>query len=321
MNTSVASAQNTRAMGTMTTIELTVPCERSSFASRLASYSELAKPRIALMVLLSMGVGYLLGAQGSWQLTTMLHAGFGVVLAVVSASALNQVLERHTDARMLRTQHRPLPAGRLSCVEVVLFAVVCSIVSYVYLLVMVNSLTAVLTLATTVLYAFVYTPLKRHTAFCTALGAIPGAAPPVLGWVAAGAELDMVAFALFAILFVWQFPHFLAIAWMYQDQYSGAGLKMVPGRGREKIVGIIAVAYALVLLPISLLPRHYGLVGDVYSVVAIILGMIYLAAAGAFFRDETRKNARRLLFASLVYLPGVLLVLTFDHLRLLRTLS
>lgn len=291
---------------------------RSSFAARLSSYAELAKPRIALMVLLSMGVGYLLGSQGSWKLIPLLHAGVGVVLAVVASSAFNQVFEHKTDARMLRTENRPLPAGRLTLFEVTIFALCCAIFSVIYLILTVNFMTALLTAATILLYAGLYTPLKRYTSFCTAIGAIPGAAPPVLGWVAAGAELDIVAFSLFAILFVWQFPHFLAIAWIYQDQYSNAGLKMVPGHGRKQIVGAISLGYALVLIPISLIPSHFGLAGSFYEVVAMVLGVAYAAAAVAFFREESRKNARRLLWTSLVYLPGVLLALTFDHLRLLN---
>ncbi|WP_417847869.1 heme o synthase [Thalassoglobus sp.] len=292
--------------------------QRSSIATRLACYAEMAKPRIALMVLLSMGVGYLLGSEGVWRLTPLLNASIGVVLAVFSASALNQVYERHTDAKMARTENRPLPSGKLTTSEVLLFAIACSIVSFIYLLLTVNPLTAVLTATTTVLYAGVYTPLKRHTTFCTAVGAIPGAAPPVLGWVAAGGSLDIVAFSLFAILFVWQFPHFLAIAWMYHDQYAGAGLKMVPGAGRPKVIGAISLGYALVLLPVSLLPTHFGLAGDFYAVVAILLGIVYAVAAFGFYRDESRQQARRLLFASLIYLPGVLLAMTFDHLRLLN---
>lgn len=288
-----------------------------SETSRFAYYSELAKPRIAMMVLLSMGVGYLLASEGSWALLPLIHASVGVVLAVFSASAFNQLIERHTDARMPRTEQRPLPAGNLSVGEVFWFATLCSVVSFVYLYTLVNPLTAWLTSLTTVLYAAVYTPLKRYTTFCTAIGAIPGAAPPVLGWVAAGGNLDLACFSLFAILFVWQFPHFLAIAWMYQDQYAGAGLKMVPGNGRLKIVGAVSLGYALILLPIGLLPSQLGLAGDLYGFISLLLGSVYLYAAIRFYQSETRLRARRLLFASLIYLPGVLLAMTLDHLRLI----
>lgn len=317
MSTSLVNPVHPKTQNTVGTDRLEV---KLPLSARLACYTELAKPRIALMVLLSMGVGYLLASEGQWFLMPLIHASVGVVLAVVSASAFNQVIERKTDAKMLRTENRPIPAGNLSTREVIVFATICTVISFVYLLLTVNTLTAVLTALTTFLYAGVYTPLKRFTTFCTAIGAIPGAAPPVLGWVAAGGQLDLACFSLFAILFVWQFPHFLAIAWIYKDQYSGAGLKMVPGAGRSKIVGAISLGYALVLLPISLLPNHFGLAGDVYGLVAMVLGVAYLFAAVGFYRVENRMTARRLLFVSLVYLPGVLLALTFDHLRLLNSL-
>ncbi|TWT57319.1 Protoheme IX farnesyltransferase 1 [Thalassoglobus neptunius] len=281
------------------------------------NYRELAKPKIALMVLFSMGVGYLLGSAGEWTLWPLLNASVGVFLAVVASSCFNQAIEATTDSRMARTKNRPIPAGKLTVQQVYLIAIVCSVSSFLYLVLTVNMLTAVLTLGTTVLYAGLYTPLKRYSVLCTAVGAIPGAAPPVLGWVAAGGQLNMVAFSLFAILFVWQFPHFLAIAWMYRDEYLRAGLKMVPGSGREQMVGRVAFAYSLVLIPISLLPRHYGLAGDFYAVVALILGFIYARSSWKFAKDESRQQARRVLFASLFYLPGVLLALAFDHLRLL----
>lgn len=304
------------------TASLTGECLENSrvLSDRFASYRELAKPRIAVMVVISTAVGYLLGSQGSWNLIPLLHACVGIVLAVVASSALNQAYERDTDSRMLRTQGRPIPSGRLASTEVVIFAIGCSLISTLYLLLFVNTLTAVLTLTTTFLYAGVYTPLKRYTTFCTAVGAIPGAAPPVLGWVAAGGNLDLACFSLFAILFVWQFPHFLAIAWMYKDDYLGAGLKMVPGGGRLRIVGAISLGYALILIPVSLLPQQLGLAGEFYGFVAIVLGGLYTYAAIEFYRNENRANARRLLLVSLVYLPGILAAITFDHLRLLNTI-
>ena len=286
-------------------------------ASRWSAYSELAKPRIGLMVLVSVAVGYTLAGQGTWPLGPFVHASFGILLAVVASSSLNQYLERHTDRLMARTKNRPLPSGRLSAEEVLVFGLVCSVSSFGYLFVLVNPLTAWLTLATIVMYAGLYTPLKRSTAFCTVLGAIPGAMPPVLGWVAAGGTLDVVAFSLFAILFLWQFPHFLAIAWIYLDQYRAAGLKMVPGAGREKVTGVIALGYALVLIPISLLPMQFGAAGTLYGALALLLGLAYAGSAGLFLRHECRRTARRLLFVSLFYLPGVLFVLMIDHLRLL----
>ncbi|WP_437202666.1 heme o synthase [Planctomicrobium sp. SH664] len=293
-------------------------CSPAAETSRLSAYLELAKGRIALMVLLATGVGYLLGSGGVWQLAGFLHASLGILLAVVASSALNQYLERHTDAYMLRTSTRPLPSNRLSAVEVLLFGLACGVVSVAYLAVMVNLLTAAMTLLTIVMYAAVYTPLKRYTTLCTAIGAIPGALPPVLGWTASGAPLDWGAFSLFAILFVWQFPHFLAIAWIYKDQYDAAGLKMVPGRGRPGVLSAVSTGYALALIPISLLPCRLGLAGNVYGAVAVVLGLLYLGSSVLFQGDETRRGARRVLWVSLMYLPLVLLTLTWDHLRLLN---
>ncbi len=286
--------------------------------SRIAAYSELAKAKIGLMVLFTVAVGYTLAGHGTWELVPFLHASVGVLLAVISSSSLNQYIERFTDAKMERTQNRPLPSGRLSGFEVLLIGLLTSVVSFVYLYTTVNPLTAWLTLLTTVMYAGMYTPLKRYTAFCTVVGAVPGAMPPVLGWAATGTPLSLTTLSLFAIIFVWQFPHFLAIAWMYHGQYKNADLKMLPADGRSKVVGSIALAYAVVLIPVSLLPMHFGYAGDLYGLFAVLLGTYYAYYSLMFFKDETRTTARRLLMASFVYLPSVLLVLTIDHLRLLN---
>lgn len=285
--------------------------------SRWAAYFELAKARIGLMVLISMGVGFILASQGTWRIAGFLHACLGVFLAVVSSSALNQYLERTTDGRMIRTARRPLPSGRLTPSEVLIFGVLVGMLGVLYLLVFVNSLTALLTLGTIVMYVAAYTPLKRITPLCTVVGAIPGAAPPVLGWTAAGGELDAGAFSLFALMFLWQFPHFLAIAWIYRDQYQDAGLKMLPGRGKNPVVGAMSLGYALVLIPISLLPCLHGLAGANYGFVALVMGLLYAGAAWGFFRNESRLQARRLLWISLIYLPCVQMGLVLDHLRLL----
>jgi len=286
-------------------------------AVRLSAYKELAKPRIALMVVFAAAVGYLLASEGNWQLWPLVHACFGILLAVVASSSLNQLYERDTDRLMPRTQGRPLPSSRLRPLEVLAVGVLCSVVSFVYLLVQVNALTAWLTLLTTALYAGCYTPLKRYTVLCTAVGAVPGALPPVLGWTAAGGDLDWGAFALFAILFVWQFPHFLAIAWIYRGQYEQAGLQMVPGQGRPGVIGTVSVGYALALIPVSLLPVHLGLAGDMYGIVALVLGGLYVWSSFRFQQEESRRRARMVLWISLLYLPGVLAALALDHCRLL----
>ena len=307
------------------TLALTAPHSRVN--SRLADYVELIRPRIAVMVLITVTVGYLLGQQGRWDATattvlTLFHACFGIILVTAGSSSVNQWFEQFTDARMERTSTRPLPSGRLSSREVLCMGLLFAVTGCLYLFWFVNLLTAVLTGLTFALYGGVYTPLKRWTSLCTAIGAIPGAMPPVLGWTAAGQPLDMHAFALFGLLFFWQFPHFLAIAWLHREDYSRAGLRMLPGgMPLQRVTGLMATCYALGLIPVSLIPGWLGMAGTVYSVIALIAGVLYLAAAIAFAWEESRPNARRVLWVSLIYLPVVLAALAADHIRLLQVLG
>lgn len=307
----------------MSTVTELTPARTAGFSEvvlqRLSDYVSLARPRIAVMVLITVTVGYLLGQQGGWSSAQLWHAWLGILLVTAGSSSLNQWFERTTDARMARTQDRPLPSGRLAPGEVLGLGIACAVLGCVYLYLTVNGLTALLTGLTCVLYACVYTPLKRRTSFCTALGAIPGAMPPVLGWTAAGQPLDMAAFALFGLMFFWQFPHFLAIAWLYREEYLTAGLRMLPGgRPLPRVTGLMATAYALGLIPISLIPSWLGLAGLLYSLTALALGLVYVAASVEFARHETRRSARRVLWTSLIYLPVILAVLAGDHLRLLQ---
>lgn len=285
---------------------------------RSGDYLTLAKPRIAAMVLITVTVGYVLGSAGAWNAAQLLHALLGVALAAAGSSALNQYLERVTDARMARTADRPLPTGRLRPAEVLAFAVLSTTGAFIYLLFIVNPTTALLTLLTVLLYAAVYTPLKKHSCLCTAVGAVPGALPPVLGWAASGSPLDVRAFILFGVLFLWQFPHFLAIAWLYRDQYASAGLRMLPAGNRPRVVGLLASGYALALLPVSVMAAEFGLAGDLYLLTAIVLGGGYAFSALQFAMNESRQTARSLLFSSLIYLPTLLIAMTFDHWRLLQ---
>ncbi|MFO0917801.1 MAG: heme o synthase [Planctomycetaceae bacterium] len=289
---------------------------RAAMIARISDYSQLIKPRISLMVLLTVSVGYLLAGEGSASVSPLLHAWLGIALVAAGSSSLNQWWERQTDGRMQRTRGRPLPSRRLSSTEVVLFGVTAAAAGTVYLWTCVNPLTALLTLSTLLMYVFVYTPLKPKTILCTTLGAVPGALPPVLGWVAAGRELDAGALSLFAILFLWQFPHFLAIAWLYRDDYASAGLKMLPtGLHADRIIGLVATAYALCLIPASLLPVAIHLAGGAYGLCAVTLGSIYLFAAIQFARRPERRTARGLLATSLIYLPLLLTILTWEHWR------
>lgn len=289
--------------------------------SRIADYKEIAKPRISLMVLVTVSCGFVLGTESSSVSITLLHACLGVAVVAFGSSAVNQWIERRTDGRMQRTMNRPLPSGRLAPSEVLMAGLIAACLGCAYLAMTVNAATAVLTGITFVLYAGVYTPLKRWTALCTVIGAIPGALPPVLGWLAADGRWDTGAFALFAVLFLWQFPHFFAIAWLHREDYGRAGLRMLPANASlPHVTGSLAVVYALSLIPVSLLPSQYGMAGLTYSIVALVLGTAYLMASIQFAWSETRQTARRLLWTSLIYLPVLLLTLVWDHLRMLDRL-
>jgi protoheme IX farnesyltransferase len=292
---------------------------RTATVGKLSDYLELTKPRIAVLALFTVTVGYSLGSQGNWHLVPLVHALCGIALVAAGSSALNAWLERNTDALMERTATRPLPDGRLQPREVLAFGLVTGIVGCLYLLVTTNWLTAALASATLLIYAALYTPLKRTTSYCTVVGAVAGALPPVLGWTAAGGTLDAGALALFAIMFLWQFPHFVAIAWLYREDYARAGLKMLPAAATSpRITGSICVAYALALLPVSLLPSRVGLAGNGYFLAAVVLGAGYALCAARFFAHESPRTARHVIYSSLLYLPLLLLLLTWDHYQLLR---
>lgn len=301
------------------TIELSATLTvRSDVTPRWRDYLALTKPRIAVMGLVTVALGFLLATTGEWSAATLGHSLLGIGLIAASCSVLNQWLERDSDRLMARTAKRPLPSGRLSANEALVFGLGLWLVGAIELIRFVNGLTALLASATLLLYVAVYTPLKRRTSFCTAIGAVPGAMPPVLGWVAAGGELDTGAFALFATLFVWQFPHFLAIAWLYREQYAVAGLRMLPQtRPAPRVTGWLCVGYALALIPVSLLLKDAALAGDVFALIAVLLGFGYVAFSVRFLLNESVRTARQLLWFSLVYLPALLLALTWDHWRLL----
>ncbi len=291
---------------------------RLSLSTRFGDYLEMSKPRISVMVLVTVSVGFALGSFGVWNVSVLMNALLGVALVATGSSAWNQVLEQHTDALMNRTSDRAIPSGRMSAFEVMCFGSACGIIGTVWLAVFVNATTAALTAMTLVLYAFAYTPLKSRSYLCTAIGAIPGAMPPVLGWAAAGAPMDSRPLALFGIMFLWQFPHFLAIAFLHKDDYRRAGLKMLPGNNVPRVVGWLAICYALLLIPVSIMPSAVSLAGTGYLSAALVLGGGYLFASVRFMLNETPQTARSLIFTSLVYLPVLLMVLTWDHFSLLQ---
>lgn len=294
----------------------TVPAT-GSWRERLADYAELAKLRISVMVLITVAVGFLAGsaAGGTTDWWLLLNALLGIAGIAASSCTVNQYLEIATDLKMERTRDRPLPSGRVRPREALLFAALTGLFGAVHLWVFVNPLVASLTLLNWALYVIVYTPMKRYTSLCTAVGAIPGAMPPVLGWAATGQPLGWEACWLFSLMFLWQFPHFLAIAWLYREDYHRAGLWMLPnGLPARYVTGILALAYALMLLPVSLLPARFDMVGGVYLTVAIGGGLAYIWYSAQFLRNETRSTARKLLFCSLLYLPLVLTSFTWSYL-------
>ena len=296
------------------------PMPLATGLGRAADYLALTKPRVAVLVLFTVGAGVLLASAPAVPLAVLFHAVFGTALVASGASALNQWLERHSDGRMHRTLNRPLPAGRLSPVEVVAFGCLLGAGGVAYLLCMLPSpLAALLAAFTFVSYVAVYTPLKRCTTLNTLIGAVPGAMPPVIGWCAASGEMGPGALTLFAVLFVWQVPHFLAIAWMYRDDYARAGLSMLPVHDHDgSMTARQMLLYCLALVPTSLGPVLLHSAGPVYTFGALLLALYFLARAWQFGSERTVPAARRVMRASLLYLPGLLLVLLFD--RLLTTL-
>jgi protoheme IX farnesyltransferase len=290
------------------------PCVESIAArSRLADYVELTKPRIGLMVLFTVAAGYFLGAAEP-RAGVLFHALFGTALVASGASALNQWLERRTDGRMRRTMNRPLPAGRLQPWEVFAFGTALGVVGVAYLILTLPEPTAALVAAFTfVSYVAVYTPMKTRTPLNTLVGAVPGAMPPVIGWCAARGSIGAEAVALFAMLFFWQLPHFYAIAWMYRDEYARAGLKMVSGNdptGRRTARWMLATC--LLLVPAGVAPAVVGSASVVYAAGALALGGFFLARVLRFCGSRTHGDARSVLLASLVYLPGLLGLLLID---------
>lgn len=315
-HSNVPRTESTSNLGVLAEASVSLPWS-TVLTTRLLDYLELTKARIAVMVLISVSVGFALASGPAVQLPLLAHALFGIALVAAASSALNQYLERETDRLMPRTSNRPLPSERLSSMEVLAFGLAAGAGGVLYLVCYVNWQTALLTGLTLFIYVFIYTPLKRSTSLCTAVGAIPGALPPVLGWTAAGGPLNTEALSLFGILFLWQFPHFLAIGWLYREQYDRAGLKMLPF-ARWKVTGFLAVGYALALLPVSLIPSQCGLAGKTYFLTALVLGVGYLLCAVRFMVQETPRTARGLLWSSLLYLPVLLFALTWDHFRLLQ---
>ena len=271
--------------------------------SRTSDYVALAKPRLNILVIASALAGYVMGG-GAASTVLLLATLAGTALVAGGASAFNQAIEREPDALMRRTRARPVPDGRLQVGEAAAFAAAMSLSGLVILAIGANLLSAAVALTTLVTYAAVYTPLKRRTSFATVIGAIPGALPPVIGWAAATGRLDAGAWVLFGIVFLWQLPHFLAIAWIYREDYARAGFPMLPviePDGRS--TGRQAVVYTAALLPLSLAPTLVGIAGSAYFTGALALTLLFLVLSLQFARTRAVPDARRLFFGSIVYLP------------------
>jgi protoheme IX farnesyltransferase len=281
--------------------------------AKFSNYLELTKPRVTLMVVITMAFGFYIGARGEMDWILLLHAVIGTALVAGGTSALNQYFEREIDAKMLRTKNRPLPAGRLQPHEAMVFSIAISVAGIAHLLLAVNLLTALLAALTLISYVFLYTPLKQKSSLSTVVGAIPGALPPLGGWTAARGELSLEGWVLFAILFLWQLPHFLAIAWIYREDYRRGGLPMLTVVDPDgNSAGRQIISNCLALLPVSLLPTILGMAGRLYFVGALALSLFFLGCGIAVMRYRTNADVRRLLRASLVYLPVLLALMALD---------
>jgi heme o synthase len=275
-----------------------------SAKARAAAYFELTKPRITSLIVLTSAAGFSLGSRGAINYLTFAHAMIGIALLSSGIATLNQFMERDLDGLMRRTENRPLPSGRLVPFEALWFGIMLTVGAELYLALSVNVLTAVMGLTVITGYLFLYTPLKTRTSLSTAVGAFPGAMPPLMGWTAARGEIDVAAWVLFAILFLWQFPHFLAIAWMYREDYGRAGICMLPVVEPDgRVTGQQIVLYSLMLLPVSLLPTFMGISGRFYLIAALVLGLLFLGSSIRAALSKSNQHARQLLLASVLYLP------------------
>lgn len=283
----------------------------------LREYFRLTKPRIALLIVISTAVGYCYGTtSGGFSFLTFLHALLGTALMAAGSATLNQWYERDLDAQMKRTSARPIPAGTILPQHALLFGIALSLIGVLELWIFNNVLTAAIGLLTSVGYLFAYTPLKRKGPICTTIGALPGAMPPLIGFAAAAGHLSVEAWILFGILFLWQFPHFHAIAWIYREDYERAGIKMLAVvRPHGSALTFEILLTLLLLVPVTLAPAFLHMAGKVYLIAAFGLDLAFLYFGVQLSRDRTRQRARSLLLASVVYVPLLFAFLVFDNPR------
>ena len=290
---------------------------QSIYALKAKAYYALLKPRLSFLVAFSCAFGYALATKGSvnWEVLLMLTLG-GFLLAGASG-CINQILEKDFDAIMNRTKNRPIPTGRITVNEAIVFSIVCGLFSLIILWIYTNPLTVILSLVSMVLYSFVYTPLKRVGPIAVFVGAIPGALPPLLGWVAATGRISHEAMIIFGIQFIWQFPHFWAIAWVADDDYKKAGFKLLPsGGGKDINTAIQIMIYTLFLIPLGLLPAKFGITGLDSAIVATVCGVAFLAQTFSLMKTGSRQSALRIMFGSFLYLPIVQIAYLMDIIKL-----
>ncbi len=289
-----------------------------SFSEIISDYYQLTKPGITFAVLISMLVGFVVGSAGSIDFMTMVHALIGTYLIAAGTGAHNQFMERNLDGLMKRTESRPLPTQRVPAQKGAIFSLTLLFSGLTYLVLMVNAVAGLVSFATAFIYLAAYTPLKRVSAFNIMIGAIPGALPPVGGWAAAtGTISDPGMWLFFGILFLWQIPHVMAIAWMYKDDYSGAGFKMLPKNDTEgKKTAFYAILCTLLLFPLSYFVYQLDVSGIIFLVLSALLAIMFLIYSIRFARERNRLNARKLMFASIIYLPMVWVAVFIDALIL-----
>ena len=285
----------------------------NSILVKAKAYYELMKFRLSFLVAFSCGFGYILGNFGAFDWGHFLIICIGGFLVSGASITINQVIERDLDKLMTRTMNRPLPTGRVSTQEAIVFALFVGSLGMGMLIMNTNMLTSLLALLSMILYSFVYTPLKRVGPIAVFVGAIPGALPPLLGWTAATGAISYEALIIFGIQFIWQFPHFWAIAWVADEDYKKAGFKLLPVKGKKDLnTAIQIMIYTLFLIPLGLLPAKFGITGIDSAVVVTICGVLFLSQTFALMRNGTRKSALRIMFGSFLYLPIVQIAYLLD---------
>ena len=280
---------------------------------KAGTYYELIKFRLSFLVAFSSGFGYVLASKTVFDWTHFIMFCIGAILISGSAITINQIIERDYDKLMSRTKNRPLPTDRVSVSEAWLFSMILLLIGALILMIFSNPLTLILSLVSLFLYSFVYTPLKRVGPIAVFVGAIPGALPPLLGWVAFSGAITYEALIIFGIQFIWQFPHFWAIAWLADEDYKKAGFKLLPGEGKKDFkTAVNIMIYTLFLLPFGLLPAKFGLTGMNSAIIATVCGVLFLAQTFMLIRDNSRQSALRIMYGSFLYLPIVQIAFLMD---------